>query len=135
MDLTQSHRPANREELYNLQHSSARNTIERIFGILKQRFTILDRPPEYSMAIQARIPPALAAVHNFISIDDEDEILEFEEDLEDGEPGEHNYGELAEGPPNRAEKTRSEVKRDGIAQAMWESYQALVNEGMYNGEE
>lgn len=28
-------RPANREELYNLRHSSARNAVERIFGILK----------------------------------------------------------------------------------------------------
>ena len=87
------------------------------------------------MAIQARIPPALAAVHNFICIHDEYEILEFEEDLEDGEPREHNYGELAEGPPSHAEKTCSEVKRDEIAQAMWESYQALVHEGMHDGQE
>ena len=87
------------------------------------------------MAIQARIPPALAAVHNFIHIHDEDEILKFEEDLEDGEPGEHNYSKLAKGPPNRTEKTCSEVKWGKIAQAMWENYQALVNEDMYNGEE
>ena len=133
-ELMQSNRPANREELYNLRHSSARNIIERIFGILKRRFTILDCPPEYSMTIQARIPPALAAVHNFIRIHDEGEILEFE-DLEDGEPGERDYGELAEGPPSRAEKTHSEVKRDRIAQAMWESYRALVDEDMYSGEE
>ena len=87
------------------------------------------------MAIQARIPPVLAAVHNFIHIHNQDEILEFEEDLEDGEPGECNYGELAEGPPNCTEKTHSEVKWGKIVQAMWESYQALVNEYMYNGEE
>ena len=31
-------RPANREELYNLRHSSARNVVERIFGILKRRY-------------------------------------------------------------------------------------------------
>jgi hypothetical protein len=34
-------RPANREELYNLRHSSARNAVERIFGILKQRYVVL----------------------------------------------------------------------------------------------
>jgi hypothetical protein len=87
-----------------------------IFGILKWQSTILDHLPEYSMAIQAHIPPALAAVHNFIHIHDEDEILEFEEDLEDGEPGEHNYGELAEGSPNHTEKISFEVKQDETAQ-------------------
>lgn len=54
------------QELYNLRHASARNVVERIFGVLKCRFVILTHPPEYSMEIQARIPPALAAVHNFI---------------------------------------------------------------------
>ena len=78
------------------------------------------------MAIQAHIPPALTAVHNFICIHNEDKILEFEEDLEDGEPGECNYGELAEGPPSRSEKMWAEVKWHEIAQAMWENYQALV---------
>ena len=85
------------------------------------------------MAVQARIPPALAAVHNFIRVHDEEEILDFQ-DLEDGEPGERDYGELAEGPPNHAEKSRSEVKQDGIAQAMWDSYQTLIDEG-YTGQE
>ena len=107
--------------------------IERIFGVLKWQFTILDRPPEYSMAVQAHILPALAAVHNFICIHDEEEILDFQ-DLEDGEPGECDYGKLAEGPPNRTEKSRSEVKWDGITQAMWDSYQTLINEG-YTGQE
>ena len=85
------------------------------------------------MAIQACIPLALAAVHNFIGIHDEDEILEFEDDLEDGEPGECRYGELAEGPPSHSEKILAEVKQYEIAQAMWESYQAWVVE--MDGEE
>ena len=57
-----------------------------LFIILKCWFTILDCPLEYSMAIQAHIPLELAAVHNFICIHDEDEILEFEY-LEDRDPG------------------------------------------------
>jgi hypothetical protein len=124
----QLNRPVNREELYNLRHSSARNAVERIFGILKRRFTILDSPPEYSMTIQARIPPALAAVHNFIRIHDKDEIHEFEDVLEDRDPQDQDYGELARGPTGRAEKARAEIKRDTIAQAMWISYQELVRE-------
>jgi len=59
-------RPANKEELFNLHHSSARNVIERIFGVMKHRFRILLLAPEYSLEIQARIPAALAAIHNFI---------------------------------------------------------------------
>jgi hypothetical protein len=86
------------------------------------------------MAIQARIPPALCAVHNFIRVHDEDEIDEFAPDLYDRNPGDF-YGELAAGPAIRAEKERADTKRDDIAQAMWESYQELVHDGMYNGAE
>jgi hypothetical protein len=28
----------NAQELYNLRHASARNVVERIFGVLKERF-------------------------------------------------------------------------------------------------
>ena len=80
------------------------------------------------MAIQARIPPALTAVHNFIRIHDKDEIHEFGDDIEDGEPGDRNYGELAQGPAGCAEKTRAQAKRDQITQAMWDSYQELVDD-------
>lgn len=86
------------------------------------------------MAIQARIPPALCAIHNFIRLHDADEIYEFNLDVLDQTPGEF-CGELAEGPALRAEKDRAELLRDNIAQAMWESYQALVNDGMHDGEE
>lgn len=30
--------PVNPKELYNLRHASAHNVVERIFGVLKQRF-------------------------------------------------------------------------------------------------
>jgi hypothetical protein len=52
---------------------------------------ILTIPPEFSMAIQARIPPALCAVHNFICIHDPDEIHDEHVDIEP-------HGELAPGP-------------------------------------
>jgi hypothetical protein len=126
-----ANRPVNREELYNLRHASARNVIERIFGILKKCFMILTHPSEYDMAIQARIPPALCAAHNFIRIHDADGVHEFEPDLHDQNPRDF-YGELAAGPAVCAEKERAEIRRDNIAQAMWESYQELVNDGMYD---
>src|ERR1700678_4792845 len=89
--ITMINSPANAEELYNLRHASARNIVERIFGVLKHRFAILIRPPEYNMEIQARIPPALGAVYNFIRDHDPNEILDFEEPF-DPEPG--LYGDL-----------------------------------------
>jgi hypothetical protein len=42
---------------------------------------------------------------------------------------------LAAGPAVRAEKERAEIKRDNIAQAMWENYQDLVNNGVHDGDE
>lgn len=56
----------NREEFFNLHHASARNVIERIFGVLKRRFHILLLPTEYSMDTQVKILAVLCAIHNFI---------------------------------------------------------------------
>jgi hypothetical protein len=44
--------PINAKELFNLRHSSARNIIEQIFGILKNRFSILVIAPHYTMDVQ-----------------------------------------------------------------------------------
>lgn len=115
-------RPQNSKEIYNLRHAQARNVIERIFGILKKRFVILVHPPEYSMSTQARIPPALCAVHNFIRSFDPKEIEEFTtEDLIDADAGE-SRGDLAEGPAGRAERQKATEDRDSIADAMWRDY-------------
>ncbi|ESK82974.1 nuclease harbi1-like [Moniliophthora roreri MCA 2997] len=59
-------RPQSKEELFNLRHAQARNVIEHIFGVIKWQWRILVLPPEFSMKIQAQIPAALAALHNFI---------------------------------------------------------------------
>lgn len=40
-------RPANKEELYNIQHVCAQNVVERIFGMLNCHFVILTHPPEW----------------------------------------------------------------------------------------
>ncbi len=95
---------------------------------------ILTHPAQYGMAIQACIPPALCAVHNFIHIHDADEIHDFLPNVQDQNPREF-YGELVAGPAICAEKERAEIKRDNIAQAMWESYQDLVNNRVHDGDE
>jgi hypothetical protein len=100
--------------------------IERIFGVLKRRFRILVHPPEYDLDTQSLIPPALAAIHNFIRIRDPLEIEDFPEQR-DPDPG-ADVGELALGPSRAAERAAASAKRDEIAQAMWAQYRATLAE-------
>ena len=74
---------------------------EHFFGVLKRQFHILTLVPEFDMEIQARLLPALCALHNFIlryDPDDLEEMLDISEELEHGDD---NYGNLASGPSTR----------------------------------
>ena len=90
---------------------------------MKNRFAILASPPHYSMDQQARLAPALAAIHNFIRLYDPDEISDLMDDAEDIQPGVQT-GDLAVGPARAAEKALAESKWQGIANRMWLQYQA-----------
>jgi hypothetical protein len=67
-------RPASHKELFNLCHAQGRNVIEHIFGVIKQCWEILNHPPQFGMSTQARIPPACAALHNFIMDHDPNDV-------------------------------------------------------------
>lgn len=120
------HRPENKRELFNLRHAQLRNEIERIFGVLKRRFRILLLAPEYSLEIQARLPVALAAVHNFILYH---EPLDQPEATTEGNAGAEVHGRLD--PDHRASSMEAEddeegdERRETIANAMWEEYVVL----------
>ncbi|KAK3219588.1 hypothetical protein Dsin_013558 [Dipteronia sinensis] len=58
--------PENEKELFNLRHASLRNVIERIFGILKSRFTIFKSAPPFPFKTQVEIVLACVALHNFL---------------------------------------------------------------------
>jgi DDE superfamily endonuclease len=119
--------PRNPKELFNLRHASARNVVERIFGVLKRRFRILHSPPAYDMDIQSLIPAALAALHNFIRIYDPDDIdTDVDEpiDFRIG-PDPRDVGELG-GNVTPAERVRANARRDTIAASMWEQYQGYL---------
>lgn len=121
--------PTNREELFNLRHAQGRNVIEQIFGIIKKRWDILNRPPQFSITIQARIPPACAALHNFIMEHnpcDADDVLVAQGGLETVVNGDGNNGMLAEAQVTRCEKQRAEALCNQIAQSMWNDYQDLL---------
>ena len=44
--------PINYEEYFNMKHASARNVIERCFGLLKMRWAILRSPSYYLIKTQ-----------------------------------------------------------------------------------
>lgn len=123
------YRPVTKEELFNLRHASARNPVERIFGIIKKRWAILTRPPQYDMDTQARILPALAALHNFI-LDHDNEDLEEYRHVSDDQRGTYPdpslFGTLATEIVDRAEQIRADARRDRIAQEMWDEYLTLL---------
>jgi len=81
--------------------------------------------------MQARLPPALAALHNFIRKHDPDDIADFD-DVEDSQPGTRveesaaAEGQLAEGLPGVAERRDANDRRDRIAREMWIQYQAVL---------
>jgi DDE superfamily endonuclease len=127
--LTKFCSPATREELFNLRHAMARNVIERAFGVIKQHFKILIIPPEYSMDIQARVFPALAAIHNYILEKDPIEIADMlppsDDDVIDRI---EDSGRLATEYPRQAEKEDANARRDQIAENMWNDYQRVLRE-------
>jgi hypothetical protein len=100
--------------------------IERIFGVLKQRFRILLLPPHYPLEFQPRIPTALCVLQNFIQEIDQDEgeiptdsnQLAYEPFLSD-DNNDQNDGFITDN-----DEGNSEVKfrRMNIANEMWESY-------------
>jgi hypothetical protein len=127
-------RPANHKELFNLRHAQCRNVIERIFGVIKQRWEMLNHPPQFGMSTQARIPPACAALHNFIMDHDPNDIGDLiathRVGSVDATAGNihRDLGELATTHVTSHEKQMAEETRDHIAQQMWDSYQILLHQ-------
>ncbi|PPD69329.1 hypothetical protein GOBAR_DD33791 [Gossypium barbadense] len=111
--------PEDVKELFNLRHSSLRITVERVFGILKKRFRVLDAEPFWNFQTQVDIVLACCIIHNHIMGVDPSDLL--------------NQG-LYEEPesdliiPTLMEREEKEearewsAKRDEIAQTMWTNY-------------
>jgi hypothetical protein len=72
----QQDRPANAKELFNLRHSSLRNAIERIFGVVKKRFPILSLMPSYPLQIQRDLVIAIFLIHNCIRNNQEEDDID-----------------------------------------------------------
>jgi len=115
-------KPQNRNELYNLRHASARNVIERVFGVMKRRFKIIREANGYDLKTNAKVMSALVALHNFLRHHDADDIPEpWTEDDDDDNPADNETGATGQ-----AATRRISTLRDGIADAMWEEYSAVI---------
>jgi hypothetical protein len=111
-------RPQNAKELFNLRHASARNVIERVFGILKKRFPILTLMSSYSMEKQVMIVKSCFMVSNFIKLNqDEDDIFDAWDDND-----QYNVNNEEEENVN-VNAGGASAWRDSIANEMWEQYQ------------
>ena len=69
-------------ELFNLRHASARNVIERSFGVLKKRWSILRTPSFFDIKTQIRIINACFMLHNFIRDEQQSDPILEAQDLE-----------------------------------------------------
>jgi hypothetical protein len=113
---TNYYRPENEKEIFNLRHSTLRNVVERVIGILKRRWKILRLAPEYSMGVQVDLVLALTAVHNYIRIQAGVEALEA--GIEDEEvPQELPTTEEEDSTGCTMDRKRQEISRN-----MWRDY-------------
>lgn len=125
LKLWRGNTPTNYKELFNLRHSSARNTIERAFGLLKKRWAILRTASFFNVKTQVRIINACCIIHNFLRDEmPEDELLnDVDQDLENSlELGNEDVDEEY----IRAVRVTEEwtTFRDTLAIQMFEEYQA-----------
>ncbi|XP_074324810.1 uncharacterized protein LOC141661704 [Apium graveolens] len=126
LNLWHGNTPTNYKELFNLRHSSARNCIERAFGLLKKRWAILRDASFYPKKIQIRIINACFILHNFFreeKMEERNFMQEVERDLLrseniDEEDEENDYISTA-----RSTNEWNEF-RDDLAKKMFEEYVA-----------
>lgn len=123
--MERKHPKGNHKELFNLRHSSARNTIERAFGLLKKRWAILCTASFFDVKTQVRIINACCIIHNFLRDEMPDDQLldEVDRDLENASEVED---EDVDDEHIRIVKVTQECTtfRDALAMEMFAEYQA-----------
>lgn len=123
-DLT---RPQNAEELFNLRHASARNVVERTFGVMKKRFKLLTSAPEYGFKVQVQLVHAACFLHNFILCHDPDDASLYQLEEVNRTPRTNtNYEAQEESNIVEEENSEASAKRDRIAEEMWQQYTTFL---------
>jgi hypothetical protein len=103
--------------------------IERIFGVIKRKYKILNTPPEYSIDTQSDLILGLAALHNFCRGLDGSKVDDYITELEGGceDILEEDTIVVDQGAVKDLESKAMELKRDQIAEKMWLDYQGYIN--------
>jgi hypothetical protein len=118
-------KPENAKELFNLRHSSLRNVIERIFGVLKRQWQILGgKGCEYSIDTQVDLFCALISLYNFGKDYGEDYMFDEAIPTIESQDQDDSLEVLVTGTGNKW----MEKKRDDIATRMWNDYQIYIGE-------
>ncbi|KAL2897684.1 Protein ALP1-like [Bienertia sinuspersici] len=84
LNLWRGTNPTNYKELFNLHHSSVRNTIERAFGLFKKTWAILRRSSFYDKRTRVRIINVCFVLNNLVreeNLDEENLLYEVDNDL------------------------------------------------------
>jgi hypothetical protein len=102
--------------------------IERIFGVSKKRFQVMENGTYYPFKTQVRLVPAMCAIHNFIRVNDSSELSsefpEFQALSENPLPhtSGSNLADVYEVEDRINDDTDAVRWRDEIATRMWADY-------------
>ncbi|KAH1096832.1 hypothetical protein J1N35_013753, partial [Gossypium stocksii] len=113
--------PENAKELFNLRHSSLQITIERVLGIFKKRFHVLDVEPFWNFQTQVDIVLSYCVIHNHIMGVHPSDLLN--QRLYEEPKSDLIIPTLTE-RKEREEAREWFTKREEIAQTMWNDYMA-----------
>ncbi|KAK9282949.1 hypothetical protein L1049_011174 [Liquidambar formosana] len=115
--------PENAQEIFNHRHASLRNVIERAFGVLKKRFSIIASGTEahYSVDTTTEIVLACGILHNYLMGVDPDErlIAEVDRELMNNEICTEEEYRMNN---NSDDSRQGAIIRDAIAARMWADY-------------
>jgi hypothetical protein len=119
--------PQNAKELFNLRHSKLRSIIECVFGVMKNKYKLLSLPRFFKLKVQVQVAAALCVLHNIMVTIREVEMnvegLKFPiEDIEEELPPEDQQFERTGYNITARERMAASLRRDAIADAMWEQY-------------
>ena len=106
-----------------MKHASARNVIERSFGLLKMRWAILRSPSYFPIKTQCRIVTACCLLNNFIR------TYMAEDPLENIETPTQNLKDMGDEYIDVVETSNQWTEwRDALATQMYNEFQANVGD-------
>jgi len=108
----------NAKELFNLRHSSLRTVVERVFGVMKWRFQMLQKGQHgFSIQSQVKIMYACIALHNWLNQNGR----EFKKEANKAEAA--GLIIVRGGTDVIAQGVQCDERRDEITSFMWEIYE------------